>query len=467
MNLSAGKVVLGLAATTSVAALSVNGGQGGRRVNSEPATSENRLTRLEKIKNLRNALNDCPLNLLRAKAPMVAPITGDQHGYGVLKDIGTGELSSAITAVTTPRQTQLKPNEVEVRVLATSITEHDAQFAEGRFIGRLRMAEAGSVDQPYVPGFDFSGVVTNVGDKVEDLSVGQPVIGLALPGKGSWSSHVVTNDALVYKKPEHLSFQQAAASATPFMVVTDLLDAATSATPFMIASALRDAATSGAPCSALPKALESVGDLKDKKCLVIGASGNIGSLLLPILASKGANITGVCSAKKAEKVRDLGASQVIDYRKGTLAEQLNGEQFDLIFDFAGGKDIVAQSKLLKSEQGRLLTTVGPEKHNGRTRLSLPKFALMMNDIAFGVLTNQFTFVAPLSPNGEKIDANFFQDFRDASKVGKEIAFDDLDALRDAVETLGSSQQDGRVVMVDYEALAGQKELADSQDKALN
>lgn len=467
MNLSAGKLALGLAATAGAAAFSLNGANGAQRVKGGAAESENLPARLEGIKNLRDAVNQCPLNPLRTKAPMAAPITGEQHGYGVLEDISTGELPAALTAVTSPRQAQLKPNEVEVRVVATSITEHDAQFAEGRFIGRLRMADAGTAEQPYVPGFDFSGVVTNVGDKVKDLAVGQPVIGLALPGKGSWSSHVVTNDALVYAKPDHLSFQEAAASATPFMVVTALLDAATSATPFMLASALAEAVTTGAPFSAVPASLEAAGDLKDKKCLIIGASGNIGSLLLPILASKGADITGVCSAKKADKVRDLGANQVIDYRAGTLTEQLADQKFDFIFDFAGGKDIVAQSKTLKSDQGRLLTTVGPEKHNGKTRLSVPKFALMMNDIAFGVLTNQFTFVAPLSPDGEKIDKNFFQNFRDAAQVGGEIDFNDLDALKTAVKDLGANKQYGRVVMVDYGALAAEDNVTDSKNKPMN
>lgn len=171
---------------------------------------------------------------------------GESHGLGVTSDIRTGELATELQAVSTERKPTLKRNEVEIKIHASSVTEHDLQFAEKRFLGYTRMAEAGTVEKPYVPGFDCAGVVERTGKGVKGLEQGQAVIALGLPGTGGWQTHMVTDKALVFTKPEGWSDQEAAAGATPIMVVAELL--------------------------------KEAGNASDKSILINGASGNIGSL---------------------------------------------------------------------------------------------------------------------------------------------------------------------------------------------
>ncbi len=54
--------------------------------------------------------------------------------------------------------------------------------------------------------------------------------------------------------------------------------------------------------------------------LVTGASGGVGSYAVQIAVAAGAEVTGVCSAAKADLVRSLGATRVLDYARDDVAD---------------------------------------------------------------------------------------------------------------------------------------------------
>ena len=65
-------------------------------------------------------------------------------------------------------------------------------------------------------------------------------------------------------------------------------------------------------------------------------------------------MTGVCSEAKAEFVRSLGATGVIDYETGPLTEIAKPHgPFDLIFDI-GGLNTISALRSLMSPKGTLV-----------------------------------------------------------------------------------------------------------------
>ena len=81
------------------------------------------------------------------------------------------------------------------------------------------------------------------------------------------------------------------------------------------------------------------------RVLVIGAGGAVGSSAVQLAQHFGADVIGVCSAEKAEVVKNLGASQVFDYKKQGW-EGLAGK-FDVVLDCVGVLDIASARSFLK------------------------------------------------------------------------------------------------------------------------
>jgi NADPH:quinone reductase-like Zn-dependent oxidoreductase len=150
-----------------------------------------------------------------------------------------------------------------------------------------------------VPGLDVAGVVEAVGSAVTRFKVGDEVFGIA---RGSFAEYAAAKEAKLATKPASLSFEQAA--VVPISALTAL-------------QALRDAA-----------AVEA-----GQKVLVIGASGGVGTYATQLAVSSGAEVTGVCSAAKADLVLSLGAHAVLDYRTQDFAD--GTQHYDVILDIAG------------------------------------------------------------------------------------------------------------------------------------
>jgi NADPH:quinone reductase-like Zn-dependent oxidoreductase len=153
-----------------------------------------------------------------------------------------------------------------------------------------------------VPGIDLAGSVVAVGDAVTRFSPGDEVYGM---GTGTFAEYAVARENKLAAKPARLTHEQAA--TVPVSATT-----------------------------ALQSVIDIAGVKAGQRVLVTGASGGVGSYAVQIAVAAGAEVTGVCSAAKADLVRSLGATEVLDYARDDFAD---GTRFDVIIDIAGNASL--------------------------------------------------------------------------------------------------------------------------------
>lgn len=174
-------------------------------------------------------------------------------------------------------------NEVLVRIHAASVNSGDWHLMRGDpFFIRLMF---GGLLKPKIKilGFDVAGGVEAIGKDVTQFQPGDEVFGdLSVCGFGAFAEYVCATEAALVLKPASISFEQAATIP-------------------------------GAALAAL-QGLRDVGQIQSgQKVLVNGASGGVGSFAVQIAKAFGADVTALCSPKKMDMVRSLGADHVIDY----------------------------------------------------------------------------------------------------------------------------------------------------------
>ena len=158
---------------------------------------------------------------------------------------------------------------------------------------------------PYIPGRDFSGVVSAVGSGVTDIAPGDAVFGVCDVGQeAAYAEKVAINASIVAKKPEALSHTEAAAVA--LIGITAL-------------------------CS-----IEDTLQVKSGETILIhGGAGGVASFAIQVAKHIGARVITTASAANHDYVRSLGADQVIDYNKQDFTETVSG--CDAVFDTVGGE----------------------------------------------------------------------------------------------------------------------------------
>jgi len=271
---------------------------------------------------------------------------------GFKKILEVGELKKELILLEAPVPDP-EPAQILVKIHATCINIDDIHGAEGTFLGGVLPLKA-SEDNPFIPGVDVAGTVIKTGEQVTGFKPGDEVMGYLPPkGKGSWTEHGCLNSKSVLKKPVEYSFAEAAACG---------IGGKTAANAVMSASVS-----------------------EGQTCLVIGASGGIGTLIIQILSKLGTKITGVCSSSNAELVRSLGAENIIDYTRAPFEKQVEGRPFDRVIDCVGGKDTEAQALKILKKNGRFVTLCGPHKYIGDTNVGKWGMTKMMTYVAWKAL----------------------------------------------------------------------------------
>jgi NADPH:quinone reductase-like Zn-dependent oxidoreductase len=198
-----------------------------------------------------------------------------------------------------------KADEILVNVRAASINAADWHVLRGKpLFSRVTLGLLRPKHQ--ILGGDIAGEVADVGAGVTRFKPGDEIYANLLDhGFGGFAEFVSVPVDVVSLKPPSLSFEEAA--AVPMAAVTAL------------------------------QGLCHHGEIEpDKKVLINGASGGVGSFAVQIAKSYGPEVTGVTSTRNIELVRSLGADDVLDY---TMNDFVQSGRYDLILDTVGNRSV--------------------------------------------------------------------------------------------------------------------------------
>jgi NADPH2:quinone reductase len=198
-------------------------------------------------------------------------------------------------------QRELGPSEIRVKVHAAGLNSADIMAVNGQ--------HQNSPELPFIPGFEFAGEVIEIGSAVNTCQVGDRVFSGA--DYGAMSTEKVVDYRLCAPIPDKASYETAATVPVAFGTAY---------------AALRYRANL----------------LPNETLLVMGGGGNIGGGALQLGQLFGARVIASAGGEDgAEKLRLLGADDVIDYHKADVAASVRsltgGNGADVIFDAVTGK----------------------------------------------------------------------------------------------------------------------------------
>ena len=198
------------------------------------------------------------------------------------------------------------PKDVLIKVHAASVNRIDVGMTMG-YGSKMVSASFQGTSLPRVLGRDCAGEVVAIGEQVKNFIAGDLVYATCPWSRdGAHAQYVAVNEEYVSIKPRNLSYIEAA--SLPWVATT-------------VWTAL-------VGCAGL-----NYRNTCNKKVLVHGGSGGVGSFAIQLLKAWGAEVVTTCSTNNLSKVQKLGADIVIDYTKEDFAAVT--QDFDLVFDTVG------------------------------------------------------------------------------------------------------------------------------------
>lgn len=224
------------------------------------------------------------------------------------------------------------PRDVLVDIRAASINPLDKMVRNGEFKQLI------PYPRPFALGHDLAGVVTQVGDEVQGFEVGDEVWSRPRDQRiGAFAESIAIDADDVAHKPASLSFAEAA--SLPLVAL------------------------------AAWQALVEVAHVQPgQKVLVHAGAGGLGSTVIQVAKHLGAYVATTAGTKDLEKVRALGADEVVDYTQADFAEVLSG--YDVVLDSLGAASLEKSLTVLKPG-GLAISVVGPPDPAFATQLGKP------------------------------------------------------------------------------------------------
>lgn len=238
------------------------------------------------------------------------------------------------------------PGELAIEVRAAGVNPADWKIREGQ-LGR-------HWSLPAPMGREAAGVVTQVGDGIEDFAVGDEVLGLVAPGQGGMAEHTLLRASTTVAKPEEISFT--------------------------------DAATISVAAATAYDATHQIELEPGQTLLLLGAGGGVGLMAAQIGRVHEFTVIGVASATKRELVESTGAA-LIESGPGVAdrVRQATSDGVDLIVDLVGGDALRAIADLVP-DRTRIISAADPD-----TAAELGGLALARTTEAKGKITEVITY----------------------------------------------------------------------------
>ncbi|MGA7181517.1 MAG: SDR family NAD(P)-dependent oxidoreductase [Thiobacillaceae bacterium] len=301
----------------------------------------------------------------------------------------------------------LAEGEVEVRVAAAGLNFRDVMYLMGLLPDEA--VEDGFAGASL--GLELAGIVTRVGGRAGEFSVGDAVMGF---GSACFASHVVTQANALTHKPADWSFAAAATVPTVFFTVY--------------------------------YALKHLANMQPgERVLIHGAAGGVGIAAVQLALHLGAEVFATAgSEEKRDFVRLLGADHVLDSRNLSFADEIlaltGGEGVDVVLNSLAGEAIRRNLRALKPF-GRFLE-LGKRDFFENTPIGLRPFK--DNISYFGIDADQLLIARPT------LAAQLFREvmalFRDGVLFPLPYREFPADRVVDAFRTMQQARQIGKVVV---------------------
>ncbi|MEK3838077.1 MULTISPECIES: NADP-dependent oxidoreductase [unclassified Paenibacillus] len=200
-------------------------------------------------------------------------------------------------------------HEVLAEIRAASINPIDFKIRDGK----LRMLL--KYEMPLILGNDFSGVITQVGDKVKKFRVGDEIYGRPRKSKiGTFAEYIVVHEDDIALKPRNLTFEEAASiplvGLTSYQALHDILQL-----------------TAG------------------QKVLIQAGAGGVGTFAIQLAKVMGIYVATTASEAGTELVKSLGADQVINYKTEQFDQVLHN--YDGVYDTLGGEALERAFRIVR------------------------------------------------------------------------------------------------------------------------
>ncbi|KYG80781.1 NADP-dependent oxidoreductase [Roseivirga echinicomitans] len=279
-----------------------------------------------------------------------------------LQIIKYGELKDGL-AINETAKPSSNATSILIQTKAASLNPIDYKLVSGG------LKDMVPLDLPSSTGFDVSGIIVEKGTEVTGFEVGDAVYArVPQQQMGTVAEFVAVESTVVSKKPENISFEEAA--SLPLIGLTSI------------------------------QALERVGLNKNDRILIHAGSGGVGSFAIQYAKAKGAYVYTTTSTKNVHWVKSLGADRVIDYKKEDYKSIVS--DLDLVFDTLGGDYTLDAFQVIK-EGGKVTSIAGVPDEETAAMMGIKGYELPEN-LARLIKEKSANYkLTWMQPNGEQLD----------------------------------------------------------------